>query len=756
MRISLLVLLLLCSFPLFSQEETFRVKPWKQYAGYYEQNKIVISEDGKMIDFPQFLFREKVSEKYLKDFEYSDGQGLFQVVDKEGKSARLDSLKLKSFKELKATLVKLSKLVLIDESKANAEELENLKSQLTAMLLSEGKNLNDYIKSVNNILKGEEPRGGYAEYFPAKLSTLFNDKGGPTEKAMSTLIVKVKKDPTDESELKYNFEILISNPFFELTQSTLNQNWNHYNAFNFAEVCSKEQQLLNDLTMEYEQYKNKDVHCAEEYNIFVSRVQGIASDVKKAKERYVLNIKNHWVLSWLWFSGDLNYDPLLSELPNNYTKSDLKAIEAEIEAYRLMLHAASVNNETDFSKTSKLYAELVLKKEVIEKGLNENEKNEKAKSLKMSKYFREYSTLYAGQFYLSTKSDKHLMRNHDESDGFKQYENQREDYYSFERVHYLSHNHHDSKKVKLTTSGEVISNHQPSWVSDVNEVFSGLGTAYNVDVSDALSTISSFQSKSESLILNTNKSTCATKVNENDLSKLTKDIERLKEHLDSVEIHLRQSVAKSDVYNLIKYYLNAKPKSIVAGKTIEITPESKGYKLSSEVSYNFTTFKNDGTTDKSFAFSKAFKHYKTSYVQLYGGLNTSLTSVDRVVIADEDAEQVDPKIESDPFQFVGGIKIYPWGGVIEDNRFMALNKHRLHFNLGFSIPKPLANIYTGIGYDIIPGWNVNFNAQFYQDKEYIIVDGEVDHSRSIYRPAFAIGTGVDVSVFVNAFKFFLK
>ena len=285
------------------------------------------------------------------------------------------------------------------------------------------------------------------------------------------------------------------------------------------------------------------------------------------------------------------------------------------------------------------------------------------------------------------------------------------------------------------------------------QFFSGLESSFGLDVKDAKSTLESYQQKSSSLILL--KSLCVTPISRDALNLLDSDIYRLVEYFSLLKDKLKTFKDEGYAKTWLETYLSAKPKPNVLGQSIEITPESKGYKLSSDVSYTFTTFKADDTVDKTFPFSKAFKHYKRTYVQLYGGINYSAWSnVDRVIIPDEEAEQVDPRIESNPFQFVAGIKIYPCGGVLEDNRFLAINQYRWHLNLGFSIPKPLENIYTGIGYDIVPGWDINLNLQFYRDKEYTIIDGEVEKSRSIYRPAFAIGTGVDVSVFVNAVKFF--
>lgn len=789
MKKTLLVLFVLTNLFAFAQEETFRVKPWKKYAGYYEQNKIVISEEGKLIDFPQFLFFEKVIDKNCKDPKYLFDPNLIQFSNDKEERLSLKQFQMRVINEVE---VKLKYILSLNNDFAgnwNAEQMSKDKKVIESLLRTQNLTLTGYCSAITKILSGTAINDNYKKVFPDSLYLMFNSDSA--SKYFVNALIEIKATHNDlpglctckEKEIiqcsldahdtllnnielkgcnhsgKFNFNIRMDNPYLKLFENTIAKVKFYMDSGVVIEYNSITEKLAQ-LDAEFKALETDK--CKSSYNEVVVLLKSIENSIRNLDSDPV---GNYWSLSWLWFNGKVKDDPFMDELPDvfdtKYSKKDVSKLESKIEAYKLMLNGASASEDARMEEWANTYTKLIDRKDSIQEIIKKKDAYAKKYKKLNEKYFFDSSQLYDGIFYLSKRDDKHLMRNHDGSNEFKAYEDQREDYYGFEAIHYLSHNHNNSKNVKLTTSGEVISNHKPSWVEEANASFDGLNSLFSLDPEIAQSQLKEFlKSKSQKIEIRDKTKEFGTfdceQFGSNDYQILKDDIDSLKKVWDDNKESVRERLLKGKKVDWIKMRLELKPVKVVGGKTIEITPESKGYKLSSDVSYTFSTFKDDGTADKAYPFVKAFRHYKKSYVQLYGGLNASLTNVDRVVIADEDAEQVDPKIESDPFQFVAGIKVYPWGGVIEDNRFMAINKHRLHVNLGFSIPKPLANIYTGIGYDIIPGWNINFNAHFYQDKEYIIVDGEVEHSRSIYRPGFAIGTGMDVSVFVNAVKFFFK
>ena len=205
---------------LFAQQETFRVKPFRTYAGYYDQNKVVITEEGKLLHFPQYLHEDEVCPKFLKDYEYTCSQGLIQIVDKDGQKIEIETLQLRAFNQVKANLVKIASLNSIDQSKNDAEDLIKLKTLLTSILKAEGKEITGYIAAVDSIMIGKM-NPIYKDYFPEDLHLFFDSSGQATEKAKSTITVRVNYDETKVTNQKYIFEVVVTNPIFELMTSTL-------------------------------------------------------------------------------------------------------------------------------------------------------------------------------------------------------------------------------------------------------------------------------------------------------------------------------------------------------------------------------------------------------------------------------------------------------------------------------------------------------------------------------------------------------
>ncbi|HTA82976.1 MAG TPA: hypothetical protein VK783_08585 [Bacteroidia bacterium] len=77
---------------------------------------------------------------------------------------------------------------------------------------------------------------------------------------------------------------------------------------------------------------------------------------------------------------------------------------------------------------------------------------------------------------------------------------------------------------------------------------------------------------------------------------------------------------------------------------------------------------------------------------------------------------------------------------------------RLSFDLGVGIPNPISNIYTGIGIDIVPGFNLNFGALFNGYSYYNFLNSQYVVVHDTYRPGFYIGISTDAAVVMEVAK----
>ncbi|MFK7786292.1 MAG: hypothetical protein AB8B56_14325, partial [Crocinitomicaceae bacterium] len=146
-------LCLLIAFGGYCQED-FRLRPWSNCNDYDKQNQIVISEEGKVISFPQYLNmkeltnsqEEKIDGKKVK-FITSMKSDLICFVDKDGNSLDRDKFNLRYYNRLKAYLKKLAGLNKLKYGEKGFEDKEEINKALSAI----GLNLKDYSNSAQCI-----------------------------------------------------------------------------------------------------------------------------------------------------------------------------------------------------------------------------------------------------------------------------------------------------------------------------------------------------------------------------------------------------------------------------------------------------------------------------------------------------------------------------------------------------------------------------------------------------------------------------
>lgn len=116
--------------------------------------------------------------------------------------------------------------------------------------------------------------------------------------------------------------------------------------------------------------------------------------------------------------------------------------------------------------------------------------------------------------------------------------------------------------------------------------------------------------------------------------------------------------------------------------------------------------------------------------------------------------------------YVFGFKIFPWQGLwLGDKKFI---KHkynpksyygkawqRVSFFGGFRVSKnPLNDIFIGAGYDLVPGFNINFGAHFANTKNYEIANNRVISEKENYKsPLPYAAINIDPEVLVRFLLF---
>ncbi|MDB5251675.1 MAG: hypothetical protein JWP27_844 [Flaviaesturariibacter sp.] len=92
------------------------------------------------------------------------------------------------------------------------------------------------------------------------------------------------------------------------------------------------------------------------------------------------------------------------------------------------------------------------------------------------------------------------------------------------------------------------------------------------------------------------------------------------------------------------------------------------------------------------------------------------------------------KADDDQLRLIAGLHIYPWQLFKQDDSFLGITsghfRNRVSLFVGVGIPEPLRNYYTGIGFDLIPGFKLTVGAHLVRSSKYKIVNNEVEDEQS--------------------------
>ena len=104
------------------------------------------------------------------------------------------------------------------------------------------------------------------------------------------------------------------------------------------------------------------------------------------------------------------------------------------------------------------------------------------------------------------------------------------------------------------------------------------------------------------------------------------------------------------------------------------------------------------------------------------------------------AEEKDGKIAitstAQNYRLIVGVHIHFGKGLfLQDNRFLGRFSERSSFYIGVGVPKPLENVYTGLGYDLVPGLKITAGVHIYRNDKYTIQNNSIIEQRMQYKCA---------------------
>jgi hypothetical protein len=88
----------------------------------------------------------------------------------------------------------------------------------------------------------------------------------------------------------------------------------------------------------------------------------------------------------------------------------------------------------------------------------------------------------------------------------------------------------------------------------------------------------------------------------------------------------------------------------------------------------------------------------------------------------------------------------------KDDHGKCLFLSRTSIAVGVDVSKPLNNIYTGLGFDLWPGFCVNLGGVFNKYNYNVYNNNQLVQSKTSYRPGFYLGVSTDVSLFMDLAK----
>ncbi len=742
----------------FAQQD-FRLREWNADYYKYHKHKVMITTDGKLKAFPQYVFIEG----FKKDQTSISAQTIanelcIELLGTNGKPITIDSWNTEERKKLDSARSYLNDLEkLTDDVKlAKANDYPSTLSNLTkddATIVSVGKQLftvresdldtacycnklvpvskkdTATMKLCNNssdkkLYLGDKGLVGYQITSESEWNKLMRDWMNEVRKKMEKPVDDIIDENNGYLKTSFDKDLATKIKDDESYKATWKQLRKEYDSLNKADAVPDD----------YTEIEIKPVLI--EYLNSILDAESLDDQIKKSEQTLA-----EWKSKWEWVNNDLRLDPLMtSNPPQKVTEAYIKNLE---DYYKVVTeYSTYCCDEESLNQWKKKSVEILDKINRLKKAKKNYDKYKAQSESRWKMILNKKNIIYSGHFYVSNKQDARFMRHHNNSARFETIGRGRNIYYDFEDIHYMLHNVPAGKTAddfELKASGEAISSHTPSWTEDISTALTGLSELTGLEkMTGAYEFIDGLKP-----FMGKNKPVDASRFEDLFNSHLDTSIA----NIGSKQIELAKLNAQLEwIKSLMKTKVS---EEIVHGKTIELK-ENKNYKASAKVSYDISSLKKDLSADKTASFKDAYSYYKSKRFQIQAGLNFTPSRAPVLTVEQLDGN-LSTKIEENPAQFTAMLKFYPWKSEIDDER-ISFHHRRLSIVGGLSIPEPLKNIYLGLGFDLFPGINLNTGVLFYQDNEYSITNGLITNTRTIYRPTWNAGIAVDASLFVKAIK----
>ncbi|PZF71877.1 hypothetical protein [Taibaiella soli] len=490
---------------------------------------------------------------------------------------------------------------------------------------------------------------------------------------------------------------------------------------------------------------------------FVDSLNGVATNLIDNVRKIVdLSANQKWLMEWLWFaSQDKTGLPLLN--PLNFTDpslikepdtSLLLTLRAKLATRDNFIKNAAPGKPSEFDAADKIIDDADLMRSTIASKEAEYKSWEKSSAYNDSlvlAYEHVNVILNKAILMISGKDTIRWMRHHDMSNEANTMNIvDRDEYLEDSYVSILGHNLKENQKMSVNISYAPITSDQ----SPLADQFTG-----NSAIDDLIALLT----KGIGTQGGVRSQRAEKKATSDDKDSLRKYLVKLGANLDTLQdlqVCLayvgRQTVPYKDIEE------QAGEHSAYHSE-IKMTKKVKGPKQASyEVDVVDTQSGDAAAKDKTSSSSSdtfTYRVNKKYWLFPMAGLAYNVTHFAHI---DPNSSGNGPGTVSteDPVHFVAGLKFYINKTDIRDNRFITgkddngkcLFWSRTSIDVAVDVSKPLNNIYTGIGFDLIPGCCINAGAVWNKYTFYSYDNGQNTGSQQLYRCGFYVGVSTDVTL----------